>query len=531
MTDGNPIPAQSPPAENHAENHDGSPRLCRLEIWTLAAVAALAVLRLVLAASAGLSADEAYYWHWTRPLELSYLDHPAMVAYWIWAGVHLLGDTALGTRLPALLGSLITTALVWDTARLCFRSRRAAAWAALWLNCCLLFAVAGVIVTPDTPLLVFWSLTLWGMVRLIREDKARWLFVMALGLGLGAISKYTILLLVPGLLVTVLLFPALRRWLTRWPTWAAVAVALACTAPLWIWNAQHGFASFHKQLGHAMTAQTHVKPLADLGSFVGGQIGLVTPLMFAFCLWGMGWALWKGWRERRAEWFLLGASSLPILLFFLQHSLGGLVQAHWDGPAYLAGIIAAAGCGGQAARGWPRKLFIAAPALSVAMTLVLFFQAGTALLPIPVKIDALKRLGGWPELAAAVQTERDAHPGAFLFTEKHEPTGPLGFLLPDHPTVFLQGHIRPSYYSAGDVAALKGRDAIIVTRANSGEERWARRFFHDVRLLRSVTLHWGGRAFITYDLFLGEGYGGGLLVMGDGWNGETDAPPAGPPQP
>jgi len=510
MTDRNPI------CEDTGSDH-------RLERVALALVLILAALRAVLAATAGLSSDEAYYWHWTRPLQLSYFDHPAMVAYWIWGGVHLLGETALGVRLPAVLGSLITSAVMWDAARLCFNSRRVAAWAVIWLNCSLLFAVAGVIITPDTPLLVFWSLALWAMVRLIREDRARWLFVMAVALGLGAISKYTILLLVPGLLATVLLFPDLRRWLARWETWVAAVIALACTAPLWIWNIQHDFASFHKQLGHAMTAETGVKPLSNLGSFIGGQVGLVTPLILAFSLWGMGWALWRGWKDKRAEWFLLGAASLPILLFFFQHSLGSLVQAHWDGPAYLAGIAAAAGAGSQLRGGW-RRLFLAAPVLAAAMTLVLFFQAGTAALPLPVKIDALKRLGGWPELAAAVQEERDTHPGSFLFTEKHDPTGPLSFLLADHAPVFLQGHIRPSYYTAQDVAELKGKDAIIVTRTASGEERYAPRFFRSFTFLRTVTLHWGGRAFASYDLFLGEGYTGGMLVMGDGRDGQSDAP-------
>jgi len=493
----------------------------RLERTALTVILLLTILKVAVAAHAGLSADEAYYWQWTQNLQLSYYDHPAMVAYWIWAGVHLLGQTALGVRLPAVGASLITTALIWDIARLAFKSRRAAAWAALWLNCGLIFAVAGVIVTPDTPLLVFWSLALWGMVRLIAEQRSRWLFVMAIGLGLGAISKYTILLLVPGLVVTALLFPELRRWLTRWQTWAAALLALACTAPLWIWNIEHDFASFHKQLGHAMTAETNVKPLSNLGTFLGGQIGLVTPLIFGFCLWGMGVALWRGWREKRPEWLLLGAASLPILLFFTEHSLKGLVQPHWDGPAYLAGLTAAAGFGCRLSGKW-KGLFKAAPLLSLAMTLLLFFQAGTALLPLPVKIDALKRLGGWDELAAAVAEERAAHPEVFLFTEKHEPTGPLSFLLKDHPPVFQQGYIRPSYYSAEDVAALRGRNTILITQAGSGEVPYASKHFSRFTLLRSVTLHWGGRPFATYELYLGEGYKGGIFTMGDGWRGLKD---------
>lgn len=493
----------------------------RLDHLAIAVVLGMTLLKALLAGSADLSSDEAYYWQWTQHLQLSYYDHPAMVAYWIWAGIHLLGETPLGVRLPALLGSIVTTALIWDITRLAFQSRRAAAWAAIWLNCGLLFAVAGVVVTPDTPLLVCWSLALWGMMRLIREGRARWLFVMAIGLGLGAISKYTILLLVPGLMATALLFPELRRWLARWQTWAAAVLALACTLPLWLWNITHDFASFHKQLGHAMTAETNIKPLKNLGTFLGGQVGLVTPLIFGFCLWAMGVALWRGWREKKPEWLLLGASSLPILLFFAQHSFGSLVQPHWDGPAYLAGIAAAAGFGRELT-GKGKAWFKAAPILSLAMTLLIFFQAGTALLPLPVKIDALKRLGGWSELAAAVEAERNEHPGGFLFTEKHEPTGPLSFHLSGHPPVFLQGPIRPSYYSAADLDALKGQSAILVTEPNSGEVPHATKHFAKFTHLRDVTLHWGGRPFATYELWLGQDYKGGIFTKGDGWNAEKD---------
>ena len=71
----------------------------------------LAGIRLFVAARAPLSADEAYYWVWSRALAAGYLDHPPMVAFWIRTGTAVAGDTALGVRLlgpvSALLGSLL----------------------------------------------------------------------------------------------------------------------------------------------------------------------------------------------------------------------------------------------------------------------------------------------------------------------------------------------------------------------------------------------------------------------------------------
>src|ERR1700761_1957146 len=87
-----------------------------------AGLAALTLARLAVAALAPITPDESYYWLWTRPLQLSYLDHPGMVAWWIWASTALLGDTTLGIRLPAVLSSLVVTALIWDCGRRAFAS-------------------------------------------------------------------------------------------------------------------------------------------------------------------------------------------------------------------------------------------------------------------------------------------------------------------------------------------------------------------------------------------------------------------------
>lgn len=504
-------------------SHPRSRQLLPIERWALFALLGLAVVRLTVAGLAPLSSDEAYYWLWTRPLRLSYFDHPAMVALWIWPGVKLLGDTALGVRLAAVLGSLATSIVIWDAARLAFSSRTAGAVTALWLNAALLFAVSGVVMTPDVPLLFFWALALWALIRLVNGGNRRYFYVLGLALGLGAASKYTIALILPGLAATVLLFPGPRRWLATIHLWLAALLALACTMPVLLWNAENRWASFAKQLGHAFATEIP-DPARNLMTFLSGQAGLVTPLVFLFSLWGMGWALLAGWRRRRADWFLLGAVSLPILVFFTLHTQSGVVQAHWAGPAYLGGMMAAVGGfldhPGRRRAGW----FRAAPAVGAVMVAVVYFQAATALLPLPPRIDALKRLGGWDTLAAAVEMERRLHPGSFLFTQKHEPTGPVSFHLPDHAPVFQEGHIRPSYYDAADVLALKGKTGIFITRARDDGARDLAGYFDSVTFLRSVDMRWGGRPADAYNLYLAEGYRGGLFVYGPGYDGEMDAP-------
>ena len=502
-----------------------APSLLPIERWTLAALVALTAARCIVAATTSLSPDEAYYWLWTRPVQLSYFDHPGMVAWWMWCGVHLFGDTAFAVRFPTLVSTVLVSAVVWDTARVVWRSRAAAARATLWLNATVLFGAVGILMTPDVPLILFWALTLWAIVRLHDEGRVRWLYVAGLGFGLGAISKYTMGLLAPGALIAFLAFPTLRRGFAGPHLWLALALGALCTAPVFIWNSRHAWASFAKQFGHAFTSGVG-HPLANLLSFIGGQFAIVTPIIFVFVVWTAVWGLIAGWRRGRADWFLLGATSLPLIVFFAVHALSNVVQAHWPGPAYLGGAVIAAGAPVVAeARTRVRRVWIsAAPLLGLAMIGLVYFQAATALVPLPTRIDPTKHLGDATDLATAVEQARREHPGAFLLVTKHETAGLLSFYLPDHAVTFeIDSRVRPSFYDAATVAGLKGRDAILVSTARD-DVSFAPPHFASVTPLAGVTLHWGGRAAEDYRLAFARDYRGGLIVEGDGYPGATDNP-------
>src|SRR5690606_35351211 len=87
------------------------------------------VLRLALAASLPLVADEAYYWEWSRHLAYGYFDHPPAIAWLLAFGTALFGDTPLGVRFfPVLCGAVAAFALADIDERLaCARAARFAA--------------------------------------------------------------------------------------------------------------------------------------------------------------------------------------------------------------------------------------------------------------------------------------------------------------------------------------------------------------------------------------------------------------------
>ncbi|RYY12865.1 MAG: glycosyltransferase family 39 protein, partial [Alphaproteobacteria bacterium] len=147
----------------------------------------LTAVRLAVAASAPLAPDETYYWIWSRALAPGYLDHPPMVALWIWLGTALAGETALGVRLLGPLAAAVGSLMLVDAANRLYPARRPGVAAAILLNATLMLGAGAVTMTPDTPLLFFAVMTLWALARV--EHDPRWWLVAGFAIGAGLDSK------------------------------------------------------------------------------------------------------------------------------------------------------------------------------------------------------------------------------------------------------------------------------------------------------------------------------------------------------
>lgn len=162
--------------------------------WLLIALAATLAFRVLLAAVAPVTADEAYFILWGRAPALGYYDHPPMVG-WMLAPLAALTDAPWLLRLPAVLVPPLAALAVRAALRGWFgRDEDTASLAALAVLL-VPMNVWNVLVTTDTPLVLFSVASLLVFARAAERGSNGWFFASGLLLGLAFLSKYFAVLL------------------------------------------------------------------------------------------------------------------------------------------------------------------------------------------------------------------------------------------------------------------------------------------------------------------------------------------------
>jgi 4-amino-4-deoxy-L-arabinose transferase-like glycosyltransferase len=516
--------ADTAPRCSNAETADvgrlqaGQASLRRLDpVWAAGAVVVLLfVVRVMVAATVELSEDESYYWLWSRHLSFGYYDHPPMVAYWIRLGTEVLGPSPLGVRIAGLLSTALLSALIFSTVCALFQNRAAAWQAVLWLNAGLLLNAAAIVMTPDTPLAFFWVLALFALAKLIETNGSRWWFLLAAAAAGAVLSKYTAVFLAPAVLLWMALSPLGRKWLRRPEPYLAAGLALALLAPMVWWNYAHDWVSFAKQAAHAIK-DVPASGVASVAEFLGGQAGLVTPLIFGFCIAGGMHAVRRSWTEGDSRWLLLAATSVPIFLFFLIHSANQKIQPNWPGFLYPSALIAAVALVHELrARGrltlWMARACAAAAPVGLCATAVVLGHLAFGLIPLPATADPTARMHGWTGLAARVERIRVERNADLIATVNYGLTAVVAYAT-GRPERVVQLNERIRYAFAAPVSDddLAGRSAILVFRSSTLRLELLKRYFGEVVFVETVPRLSHGQVAASYDVYLVSHYRGGLL--------------------
>ncbi len=467
---------------NNAAQQPGGTATDTLPLWLrplplALLVAALTLLRLLVAAKAGLAEDEAYYRLWGLHPAAGYYDHPPMVAWFAHLGQSLFGDTALGLRFMSVLSAAIGSAALWRTGQLLYGAR-VAGLAVLFLNASLLIGVGSLLATPDAPSVLFWGLAIWALAELTASENPWWWLAVGLFAGLGLNAKYSVLFLGAGIVLYLVFVPQARHWWGAWQLWAGGLLAVLLVAPVIGWNAAHEWASFTKQFGRAVPEGWSTRYLPE---FLGALIGLANPLVAVLAGIGVVRIARAALRGEAAGGLLLW-TSLPFLIYLLAHSLHSRVQGNWPAPLFpaiaLAAALVAANPPLRPGPGFWQRFSAVAVALGLAVSLIVYVHAVAPLTGAFARKDPTHQTRGWEEIGSALEALAREQGAAWIATNAYSLNAQLAWQLDKAmPVEQVDQRIRYAMRPDPDAGTL-ARPALFVAeeRRDPGVDRLSARF-------------------------------------------------------
>jgi len=456
-----------------------------------------------------LSEDEAYQWLWSKHLDWSYYSKPPGIALAQWVGTHLAGDTELGVR---LLSPLLASGVGWLLLRFVARhtSGRTAFCFLLAVLATPLLAVGSILITIDPLLVACWMVALLTGWRAWQSNSLGWWALTGLAWGGAFLCKFASPFLWASWIIFALAHPPARKVFRRPGFWLALGINLLCTLPVIVWNKVHAWPTLHHLADRSgLSEPWHFKPDFFFDFLLVVPL-LLNPFFFAAIVHASVLSF-QQWRKQRPTPLAPGSPPVllyvwclggPLFLFYLGYSLRARVQPNWIAASILPLMVFATVFWHRRAQGGDftgRRYLTAGLALGLPI-LVLLHETNLAQRvlgqPLPAKLEPLKRVRGYRDLARQVgeqrtRLEQESGKPTFIIADHYGRTGLLSFYLPeakatvgtDHPLVVVRSSDVPEnqfwFWAEYRYASRHGANAIYVMEADHEQavpERLAREF-------------------------------------------------------
>lgn len=276
-------------------------------------LAVLFILNLVQGYFTELIYDEAYYWYYAQNLDWGYFDHPPMVAFLIKLSSFLF-DGELGVRFMSCVLSVGTYLILWELIDNPKKKDFVIHFFLLLFSMTLMNAY-GFLTLPDTPLLFFTALFLLLYKRFLNNPTI-WISIF-MGVVMAALmySKYH------AVLVILFVFLSNLKLIKDKKAWLAVAIALVCYTPHFLWLYQNDFVSIKYHL-YERPNQAYSFTKFTLGYFV--NLIAIFGLLFY-------WVYLSLIKTKSTNKFIKALLYLTygVVIFFFISSFNRRVQTQW----------------------------------------------------------------------------------------------------------------------------------------------------------------------------------------------------------
>jgi hypothetical protein len=379
----------------------------RSDNMALLAIAALFMLAHLLTNNRyGFHRDELQFLSDARHLDWGFVAYPPFTPFVERIGLEIFGLSLVGLRIFSLIAQATAIVVTGHMTRELGGGRLAQVTAAVSVALSPLPIFEGTEFQYSSFDYLWWVLIAYFIIRLLKTEDPRWWLPVGATVGLGLMTKYSIIFFIAGILGGLLLTPARRFFASGW-FWGAIALALLICLPNLVWQYHHGFISY------TFLQHIHVRDVGQgrANGFVRDQfLSCTNPSTAPLWIAGVIFFL-RDRRYRLLAWMYL----IPLALFIYAKGRGYYLAAAY--PMLMA-------MGAVVAERWLASL----PKLGRRAVETLYFTGlavggiyiCAVLLPLapsgPLKDFALKRNGdlreeiGWDELVRTVAGVRDSLP-------------------------------------------------------------------------------------------------------------------------
>ena len=219
----------------------GAGKLTDLQILLLLAAGRL-MIHLLTNNQYGFHRDALAFLDNGQHLAWGYVAYPPLTPFVGRVGLELFGLSLVGIKSLAALAQCAGMVFTGLMAKALGGSRRAQMVAAIAAAIALMSLLMSTLFQYISFDYLWWVFTLYCLIKLLKSDNPRWWLGVGCGIGLGMMTKYTILFLVVAI-VTAVLLTKLRAHLKSPWLWAGVGLSLLIFLTNLIWQIQNDFIS------------------------------------------------------------------------------------------------------------------------------------------------------------------------------------------------------------------------------------------------------------------------------------------------
>lgn len=385
-------------------------------------IKSLLMIGVILFAGIGLGPDEAQYWTWSQYLDWGYYSKPPGVAWQIWLGTQLFGNTELGVRFFSIVIAFLLCIAVYFLAIACRCRPQTAFWAGVVMAVAPLGVMGSLFAITDPGMVLFWTLCCIVMADALYQRQRPNYYLIGLLVMVGALFKWPIYLFWAVVLVTCFFY----RFLISKHIMGGIGISLLGLLPSVVWNIQHNWVTF-RHVASTVTGETVAK--GNFLEFLGSQALLLSPILFLLLLISGVYLVVK--RDQiPAPLIFCGTSSLTIILIFSVVSLFKKIQGNWCDFAYPSGIVFLCWYACEQIS-WGCIVLKFGIVLSVLLSLfglsVPYVQSHALFTRIPYPVNPFRHNMGWEKLSSLLEEAGYNPHEHFLFGDKYQTSSILSF--------------------------------------------------------------------------------------------------------